>query len=584
MKAKQLESLRKKIVYMLMAVIFFVPLIVSLKIRPVPSSLQGIYTQEVNMDFFAYGKMQVLVIGTVITLILTGVYQMYGYTKAQWKEKRIIFILLGSFAISVFISFLLARQKDIAWTGTIDRYEGTLTWLSYIALTYCVISIIKSQEESDSLIAAFVLSSTVVSLIGVFQMIGMDFFKTSLGKLLMLGRRYEELFMSISFNFGEGRVYTTLYNPNYVGSLVALSIPLTVYLLFYMSVTKRKWLVRIGLSVSLGLQFMALIGSKSTGGIVAVLIAFILMGIYALIQYRSNIKVWLGVLAFFILILGGVTQVSVFESYYSKIVRSLNPDPDRLFTSEFVEVEYQHPNIIYTLQNGEKLGIVPIDGGLDVEAEGVGEAVDDQANERLLYKITSEDYYKQVMFYYNTGLVRVYVKNLSTEKLSESRFNYYNTGQFYVGALALNELNYNATSIEWFENERFMSQRGYIWNRTIPMVLEQPLFGYGADTFSANYAQGDLMYKYGIFRNHTIIVDKPHNFFLNISINFGLIGLGLFLASVAYVLISSGFTFLSIGVITYFIVGIINDSVIFGTYMLFVIMGLLYQEKIKGRL
>jgi hypothetical protein len=179
-------------------------------------------------------------------------------------------------------------------------------------------------------------------------------------------------------------------------------------------------------------------------------------------------------------------------------------------------------------------------------------------------------------------MVRVWVQNLQTEKTSESRFNYYYSNQFSVGTLPLDKDNYNADSIGWFENERFMSGRGYIWNRTIPMVLERPLFGYGADTYTANYPQGDLIYKQLIFYNHAIVVDKPHNLFLNIALNFGFVGLILFLGISAYAMIRSRLDFLVIPILSYFVVGLVNDSVVFGTYMIFVLFGLLLAlPKIK---
>ncbi len=99
------------------------------------------------------------------------------------------------------ISFLLSEHKQLAWMGMIDRYEGTLTWLCYIGLTYITMTVVKTRRDINALVGSFVLSASIVSIIGAFQMFGMDFFKTDLGKLMMLGSRYEELFMQVNFNF-----------------------------------------------------------------------------------------------------------------------------------------------------------------------------------------------------------------------------------------------------------------------------------------------------------------------------------------------------------------------------------------------
>ena len=578
MNEKNIEKLRKIAIGLLVLTIFLIPLIVSLRIVPVPDSLQQLYNKEVNYDFFAYAKAQVLHIGTIVSLILVLIYQWQNHKKNEKINNKTTLILLLLFSISIILSFLLSENKELAWVGMIDRYEGTLTWLCYIGLTYITMSIIKTRKEMNGLIYAFVLSASIVAIIGAFQKFGMDFFKTDIGKLMMLGSRYEELFMKVNFKFPEGQVYTTLYNPNYVGSLVALAFPLTLYSIYAV----KKWWIKPLFVLLIIPQIISLIGSQSTGGVVAVAMSIVFMGIYLLIKFPMRKMVYLGIGGIVIIGYLALTQLTFFEPYYNDVLKNLNADSESYVTTEFASVEYNHPEIRYILQNGEYISISPMEGGLDVASEGEGEVIQDDDNKRLLYRITSKEYYKQVIYNYNEGLVRVWVQNLQTEKTSEARFNYYYSNQFSVGTLPLDKGNYNADSIGWFENERFMSGRGYIWNRTIPMVLEKPLFGYGADTYTANYPQGDLIYKRLIFWEHTTIVDKPHNLFLNIALNFGFVGLILFLGISAYAMIRSRLDFLVIPILSYFVVGLVNDSVVFGTYMIFVLFGLLLAlPKIK---
>lgn len=571
MNEKNLEKIRKIIIAILLTTIFLVPLIVSLKIVPIPESLQQLYNQEVSYDFFAYAKVQVLKTGTILSFILVLFYQWNMRKKHATPQNKGIKILLLVFAVSIMISFLLSEHKQLAWMGMIDRYEGTLTWLCYIGLTYITMTVVKTRRDINALVGSFVLSASIVSIIGAFQMFGMDFFKTDLGKLMMLGSRYEELFMQVNFNFEKGRVYSTLYNPNYVGSLVALSFPLTIYCV----AATRQWWMKLGFAILIIPQMISLIGSDSTGGFVAVAMSILFMIIYVLIKYRTNIKVYVGATIIFIIGIILLTQLSIFEPYMNKIAESLDVTDDTAFTTEFASVEYNHPEITYYLQNGEHIIIAPIESGLDVESQGEGEVIQDDKNERIIYKIISDEYIKKVTYYYKTGLIRVHVKNIETEKTSESRFNYYYTGQFSVGTLPLDEENYNVESIGWFKNEGFMSGRGYIWNRTIPMILDNPIFGYGADTFTINYPQVDLLYKRTIFANQAIIVDKPHNLFLNIGLNFGFVGLVLFLGIVLYTFIRSRMDFLVIPILSYFVVGLVNDSVVFVTFMMFALLGIL---------
>jgi hypothetical protein len=571
MSNKNLERLRKSIWIILIIIIFFVPLIVTLKIMPVPESLQWLYNKEQHVDIFSAAKVQLLQVGAIICVVLACVYHFYTYQREGLKKNKISVILFGGLILSIWIAFLMSDQKQLAWSGMIDRYEGTLTWLCYIGLTYSVVVSVKNKSEMRMLIYAFVISSTVVSVIGMFQWMGIDFFKTEMGLRVMLGTRFEELRSSVNFNLPEGRVYTTLYNPNYVGSLIAIAFPLTIYSV----VMVKRWLIKPLFGLMIIPQMITLYGSQSTGGLIAVVTTIAFMGIYLLIKFPLHKGIYFGVIA--LLIMGYLifTQLAIFQPYYAKILRSLDAEPDTYFTTEFASVDYEHPMLRYNLNNGEYIEISPIEGGLDVVTEGEGELIQDKANQLLIYRITSENYFKQVIYNYSEELVRVWVQNLQTEKISESRFNYYYNGHFSVGTLPLDEYNFNAESTKWFKNERLMSNRGYIWNRTIQLVFEKPVFGYGADTYTAIYPQGDLIYKHQIFGNHVIVVDKPHNLFLTIALNFGFVGLIFFLCISLQTFIQSRFDFLMIPILSYFVVGLVNDSVVFATYIIFVLFGLL---------
>ena len=580
MNEKNLEKIRKIAFVILLLTIFLVPVIVSMKIVPVPESLQQLYNKKVNYDFFAYGKAQVLHIGTIVSLILVLIYQWQNRKKKEKTNNRTTLIILSLFSISVILSFLLSENKELAWVGMIDRYEGTFTWLCYIGLTYITMSIIKTRKEMNSLIYAFVLSASIVSVIGAFQMFGMDFFKSDVGKLMMLGSRYEELFMKVNFNFPEGQVYTTLYNPNYVGSLVALSFPLTLYSIY----TIKKWWIKPIFALLIVPQIISLIGSQSTGGVVAVAMSIVFIGIYLLIKFPMRKMVYVGIGGIVIVGYLALTQLTFFEPYYNDIMNNLNADSNSKVITEFASVEYNHPEIRYYLQNGESISISPIEGGLDVSSEGEGEVIQDEKNKNLTYKITSDNYLKQVIYYYKEGLVRTWVRNLQTEKTSELYFNYYNSNYFSAGTLPLNKKNYYAESIDLFNNERFMNGRGYIWNRTLPMIVDKPMFGYGADTYTINYPQGDLIDKTLFLGSHVIIVDKPHNLFLNVAFNFGFIGLIFYFLVALYSIVRSRYGFFLIPIMSYFIVGLVNDSVVFATYIIFVLFGLLLAlSNIKGQ-
>jgi len=82
-----------------------------------------------------------------------------------------------------------------------------------------------------------------------------------------------------------------------------------------------------------------------------------------------------------------------------------------------------------------------------------------------------------------------------------------------------------------FKNKgNFGSGRGYIWSRTLPLIKDTLLLGHGADTFCIFFPQNDYVGKYNAGLPPEIIVDKPHNMYLQMAVNTGLISLAAFLA------------------------------------------------------
>ncbi len=71
--------------------------------------------------------------------------------------------------------------------------------------------------------------------------------------------------------------------------------------------------------------------------------------------------------------------------------------------------------------------------------------------------------------------------------------------------------------------ERMLSNRGYIWSRSLPLLKNTLFIGTGADVYPFNFPQTDIVGKVNAFGYYDIIVDKPHNMYLQTAIQFGII-------------------------------------------------------------
>jgi len=137
--------------------------------------------------------------------------------------------------------------------------------------------------------------------------------------------------------------------------------------------------------------------------------------------------------------------------------------------------------------------------------------------------------------------------------------------------------------------EKLASGRGYIWGRTIPLLKTYIISGSGPDNYPMAFPQDEVLAKLYTFNDPSIIVDKPHNLYLQISINTGIISIFSILAALVYYFITSfklysKITYDSlekylgasclISVIGYFAAGMFNDSVVSVAPILWIIFGL----------
>jgi O-antigen ligase len=149
-----------------------------------------------------------------------------------------------------------------------------------------------------------------------------------------------------------------------------------------------------------------------------------------------------------------------------------------------------------------------------------------------------------------------------------------------------------APRIKLFDGrETFASNRGYIWSRTIPMLKDTLILGYGPDTYPMVFPQEDYVGRFNVGNNGMldILIDKPHNMYLQTAINTGVISLFALLAIWGTYLFDSfkiyvngniesfaeymgAATFLSIT--AYLVAGLFNDNIISVAPLFWILLGM----------
>jgi O-antigen ligase len=137
-------------------------------------------------------------------------------------------------------------------------------------------------------------------------------------------------------------------------------------------------------------------------------------------------------------------------------------------------------------------------------------------------------------------------------------------------------------------HEDMASARVYIWSRAIPLLRDTLFLGYGPDTFAAVFPQQDFAGKYLAYGTSEILVDKPHNFYLQGALSTGVLSaIALILLFLSFVASASRVYWSQLrrdeewfiglgcfaGVVGYLGAGTFNDSVVSVAPVFWIMLG-----------
>jgi O-antigen ligase len=482
-----------------------------------------------------------------------------------------IFIPLAIYSVFSLLSTVISSYSSYGYSGILEQFESVFVLISYCVIAFYAYLIINTENDIKFIIKYFSIGIAIIILIGLTQAIGYDFYTTEIGKNLILSRSTRAYGDGFSFNLGKYRVYSSLFNPNYVGVYAALVVPILLTLLFF---TKKIKSFIYFFSLLIGL-LICLFGSESRSGFIGIIISILFLLIIIRKKLMKNWKVVISILAcglcvFFIINhLNNNTLISKFTNLFqtSKIEKSLTSITTY---DDKVSIEYKNNtlNIELITNNGQFVDFLLTDDNNNIVVSKID-------NSNLLYTITDTRF---------TGVTIqpiVYDGMLSFQFKVDSFGGYFTnqTGDntyYFINIYGKLDKIYPAKSALFKGYETFASGRGFIWSRTLPLLKDHIFFGSGADSFVFAFPQNDYigLFNYGFYEQ---LITKPHNMYLQTGVQTGLISLMsilvffliYFISSFKLYFKSNFNTFTSqvglaifIGTISYMISGLSNDSTI----------------------
>lgn len=536
-------------------------------------------------DFFLYWKSRLIIFTGFLTLacfLLKAGYRTSGkHEKSNLSGKP--FLCLVVYAFFILLSAFLAENKYMAFWGGFEQFESGLVLLSYLLVSYYTYLMIKISFKIENICFLLLAGMGIVSIIGAFQAMTLDFFQNDLGQMFMKMTEPSLIGQSLKFNFGVGRTYAAQYNPNYIGSYVALCLPFTVAGCFVFKSNFKKCILAL---ISFFL-LLSLIGSESMTGYLALLLTAILLFVLfipLMKKYWKQLACIVGICIFAAAILCFIKPDAITYAYNKIFYVAKNEYAVQKFGNEDGKLA------VYTRNKRMLLDMTgETKEDWDVSAYDMSGNKLECSHENSVYTISSEEFLGFTISRTSLTLnndstiygMKVSIDGKNWQFIKQDELYYY--VNFFGRIDEIKEIPYIG-----FENsQHFASRRGYIWSRTLPLISEHILTGCGPDNFVLAFPNDDYV---GLENNDYSgnIITKPHNMYLQIAVQTGLVSLIAFLVFYIHYFIGSIRMFFKIknygsreitalglflGTFGYIITGLANDSSITVAPVFWVMIG-----------
>ncbi|MDF2801495.1 MAG: hypothetical protein K0S61_1398 [Anaerocolumna sp.] len=577
-KVEDKSLIENKLLYPLLFIIGVLPLIIRVHIYDPKLSSFAWYPDSTSaVDVFLYYKYIFLLIACTVMLIIS-IYKVLQ--NRELIKINPLFAALFGYAFLALVSSVLSKYPYFSFNGITDQFESVFTLLGYVLIVFYGYLVINREQDIKILLKVLTLSIIVISILGLTQIIGHDFFATDFGlKTFVPSSMWNEL-DSFSFTFGPKMVYLTLYNPNYVGVYAALLFPIILSLLL---VSKSK-VNTLFLALAASGLLVSLIGSKSDAGIIGIAVSLL----FIIIFFRNYIfKKWMIimpiVIASVLLILFDKINISKFTTLLSLL------EPQKI-EYNLTDIKTDD-NVIVTYKNNDLF--VSYEGAIDA---GINIYLKDSNDEEVPFEINAENgtFYIVDERFSNITISPVSFNNLLGININIDGIDWIFTNQlgdgtyYYINQNGKPDKIITAKSSIFTGYETYASKRGYIWSRTIPLLKDYLVLGSGADTYAIAFPQQDYVYLRNVGFSQMILT-KPHNMYLQMGVQTGALSLLCFLVFYGIYFVSSIRLYkkgkfesyyakagaaIFIGTVGYMVVGLSNDSSIAVAPVFWAIIGI----------
>ncbi len=521
------------------------------------------------------------------------------------KKLTVPLALVGVMTLFAALSFAFSAEKEVSWRGVFTEYEGFLALLSYVIVFMFGLYYLRKGDCVEFFKHFAVVVSIIAGILCCIELFYKPILEFRFIQHLISSEKYTALAESIESRYFTGQSALLFNNPGFLGGFAALMLPIDIALAAEAK-TKFYRAARIAASA---LICVALYGSDSKAAWVSLLVTVPLMSFFIIRNShdRKKVSVIIGItvaaaLAVFTVTGLGVRAVLSSSGEMIGTSTAASSDEHKLFKLDKAELK---DGVLY-FTSGEDTLVCSVDGDLFYEydtslvdeTEYVDCIVLKDGEGRTLGRQPSRFDNDRVELHL-TGVAPADPRFDMITVATEGQMVYFCFGYEGPAQFAMFEEGFKSfaqediledtipqPAVTGFESlYGFGTGRGYIWVQSLPVMKDSLLLGKGCGNFAFNFRQNELV---GLLNTHgsmKYVIDRPHNWYLQVFVSNGLPFLICMLVLFAIIVIKGirlairkeigAFELgLLAGVLTFMITGLINDSCITVNPLFWLVLGL----------
>jgi len=488
---------------------------------------------ETYADLFSFYKTIAIYFIAILCILFYVLYTKKRDMEIK-KDRLKYYIPVAIYSFFIILSTIFSIFPRIAILGVYERYEGALVLISYFIFMVYAMEVLKDEINLNIIFSIFLGMVSVVSVIGILQYFIVDIFTLPFFQRLV--GIPEGAILQANF---QNWAYSTLYNPNNLGQFASLTTPVSIGIFLAFKSKKGK----IFAAVTAVLSFVVGYASSSANFVAGIAIAGLMFFIlYASYLIPKNKKLRIVLLVFICLVVIGLGALS--GKIWNRVknldivrdeIESIFPEKDDVY---FEDIKVSPDTIAFTTTQGT-FYLRYTGRGISFYDTEQNYVEFDQTNDQIRFK---EEPFK------TQWAVRIKSEN-SLEVIAKRSFAYarveiiFDETQFLgirgTGGRILHEVMENQMPEKFRGMETIASRRGYLWIVTMSKLDEVFFIGSGPDTYLYWFEQNDVIGKINFLHSTSILADKPHNWYLQIASQTGVISLLAFLTMMGIYIIST---------------------------------------------